>query len=89
MTESQVANAKGLKFLVARDEKTGKFEKVASGGTEIWDKDPSTQAYQTLMAYYIDLPGKPPEDVNLRVTGDITSALNASKEAARKRKAGK
>lgn len=49
---------------------------------KVWDKP---KALDTLAKHL----GLLIERVDLHVTGDITSALNASKEAARKRKAGK
>ena len=70
MVEAQVANAKGLKYLVIRDKKTGKFVKVtkamaraAQGGDvhetiEVWEKDPSVQAFTDLLNRALD---KPPE----------------------------
>jgi len=73
MIEAQVANAKGLKYLVARSKTTGKFERLSqkeaedilSGEQEhphitleVWEKDPSVQAFTDLMNRTLD---KPPE----------------------------
>lgn len=80
MLEAQIANAKGIKYLVARERKTGKFTRVedirgkleAKTGEEIievWEKDPSIQAFTDLMNRTID---KPAETVNQAGTLDLT-----------------
>lgn len=65
MTEAQIANAKGIKYLVAREKKTGKFVRVVdvrstvkSGEEiiEVWEKDPSILAFTDLMNRTIDKP---------------------------------
>ena len=51
MTRAQIAQAKGLSYLVTRDKRTGKFIRVgpAMAGAaheetiEVWEKDPSTR----------------------------------------------
>lgn len=80
MTEAQVANAKGIKFLVLRHATTGKFIKRiedASGTltvdpkheiVEVWAKDPSVQAFTDLMNRTID---KPTETVQAEHSGVI------------------
>ena len=77
MTDAQIANAKGIKFLVLRHAKSGKFIKRiedASGAVtldpeheiiEVWAKDPSVQAFTDLMNRAID---KPAETINAAVT---------------------
>lgn len=77
MTEAQVANAKGIKFLVLRHAKSGKFIKRIEdlkGAVvldpeneiiEVWAKDPSVQAFTDLMNRTID---KPTEQVAADVT---------------------
>ena len=73
MTAAQIANAKGLNYLVARNRTTGKFEKVTSellekwqGSPddmpeiiEVWQKDPSTHAYAYLLDQTIDRAAQP------------------------------
>ena len=75
---AQIANAKGLKYLVARNAKSGKFDRVTPAMLEawekdpdampamieVWDKDPSIQAFTDLMNRALD---KPAEQV--KVTG--------------------
>lgn len=73
LVAAQVANAKGLKYLVTRDKKSGKFLRVTEamarlkqGKTEelieVWEKDPCVQAFTDLMNRALD---KPAEHVNL------------------------
>lgn len=73
MTEAQVSNAKGLKYLVVRD-KSGKFLRVGEAMArnseeetiEVWEKDPSIAAFTDLLNRALDLPAKPAEDVNIK-----------------------
>jgi hypothetical protein len=91
MIDAQVANAKGLKYLVVRQKSSGKFLRVAEGAAaklnpeeetiEIWEKDPSVQAFTDLMNRAID---KPIEQVEMNVSGEITT-VSARLIAARKR----
>ena len=77
LVDAQVANASGLKYLVVRDKRTGKFirvtEAMAKVGTgeeivEVWEKDPSVQAFTDLMNRTID---KPVEQVQADVSGAL------------------
>lgn len=76
MTSAQISHAKGLRYLVTREKKTGKFIRVTEamakakeGDTEeiieVWEKDPSVQAFTDLMNRALD---KPAEQV--KVTGE-------------------
>lgn len=66
LLEAQIANAKGLKYLVVRDKATGKFLRVAGHAAEklkpaeeiieMWEKDPSIQAFTDLMNRTFDKP---------------------------------
>ena len=70
MTAAQIANAKGIKYVVARHRTSGKFErvteaelqKILAGGDEervvleVWEKDPSVQAFTDLMNRALDKP---------------------------------
>lgn len=73
MVDAQIAHAKGLKYLVARNKKTGKFEKLTKEqaekmleredesefvALELWDKDPSVQAFTDLLNRAIDKPAE-------------------------------
>jgi hypothetical protein len=83
LVSAQVANAIGIKYLVVRDAKTGKFlrvsealarEKLKSGEeiVEVWEKDPSVQAFTDLMNRTID---KPAEQVDANVTGNLAMRI--------------
>ncbi len=69
MVRAQVANAVGLKYLVTRDKKSGKFIRVTEAMAkaklgddseiiEVWEKDPSVQAFSYLLDQTIDAPPK-------------------------------
>lgn len=77
LLEAQIANAQGLKYLVTRDKKTGKFIRVTEAMAkakqgddeeiiEVWEKDPSVQAFTDLMNRALD---KPAEHVELTGAG--------------------
>lgn len=82
MTSAQIAHAKGLKYLVARERATGKFvkltsdmaEKIISGenttheALEVWEKEPSVQAFTDLMNRAAD---KPIEAIEQTVSGEL------------------
>ena len=83
--EAQIRNAMGIKYLVAREKKTGKFVEVTEAqakdilsgkidsleALEVWEKQPSIQAYADLMNRVL---GKPAEHVELdaKHEGEIT-----------------
>ena len=71
LVEAQIANAMGIKYLVLRDKRTGKFTKLTKEAAdklleandddslalvEVWEKDPSVQAFTDLMNRAIDKP---------------------------------
>lgn len=69
---AQIANATGLKYLVARDPKTGKFERIGPGGVtseaiiEVWEKDPSVQAFSDLLNRALDKPKEQEQAIDLK-----------------------
>jgi hypothetical protein len=78
MTEAQIAHAKGLSYLVGRD-RAGKFKKLTSDEAdkalsgeseytlvEVWEKDPSVQAFTDLMNRALDKPKEQEQDVNIQ-----------------------
>lgn len=88
MVQAQVEHAKGLKYLVTRDKAGGKFVKVteAMAGAlkgdeliEVWEKEPSTQAFTDLMNRTID---KPVETLQAHVT---VTGIEERIKAGRKR----
>jgi hypothetical protein len=85
MTASQIAAAKGIKFLMVREKNSGKFVKVARDAAEkldpeqeiieVWEKDPSVQAYADLLNRTI---GKPAETVEQTVKGALQISWKTS-----------
>jgi hypothetical protein len=86
LLRGQVANAKGLQYLVYRDKQTGKFERVRSledvdqdaEVIEVWEKDPSVQAFTDLLNRAIDRPKEQVQEIEIRA--DNTTALDRAKE---------
>lgn len=91
LIHAQIANAKGIHYLVVRDKSSGKFLRVGKGRAqklnpeeeiiEIWEKDPSVQAFTDLLNRAIDKPAEQPQE--LKLTGELT--LVDRLHAARKR----
>lgn len=102
MLDAQVAHAQGLKYLVIRDAKTGKFTKITkermdelleTGDAdlerlEIWEKEPSVQAWTDLANRALDKPKEQAQEINLTVELAAVSdrLLNARKRRALKSK---
>ncbi len=89
MIESQVANAKGLSYLVVRDKKTGKFVRFVGDKdkinpdddqVEIWAKDPSVQAFSDLLNRAIDKPKEQPQEVQHSGSIDLVQRLQAARQ---------
>src|SRR5688500_7761200 len=72
LIDAQIANAKGIHYLVVRDKQSGKFLRVAKARAdqlkaneeiiEIWEKDPSIHAFEELVSQAI---GKAPQHIEL------------------------
>jgi hypothetical protein len=85
LVEAQVANAKGIHYLVVRDKATGKFLRVgelrAKGlkpneeTVEIWEKDPSVQAFTDLMNRTLDKPAEQVLEVHVVTDAEIEARL--------------
>jgi hypothetical protein len=82
LVEAQIAQAKGLKYLVTRDKKTGKFIRITEAMArhkshladneeiiEVWEKDPSVPAFMDLLNRALD---KPIEAVTHDIQGGIS-----------------
>jgi len=81
LTDAHIENAIGIKHLMLRDPKTGKFERVKdeegidealkSDGEAIWiyTKDPSVEAFKTLMDRALDKPKEQMQEVSVTVQG--------------------
>lgn len=94
MVEAQMANAIGLKYLIARDKITGKFRRLGETDAalagesdreviEVWEKDPNVSAFTDLLNRTLD---KPTEHVAMDVVVDSRADRVI---AARKRVDGK
>jgi len=90
MVQAQVANAKGLNFLVVRAKNSGKFiRRITEDGeikldpeheiAEIWGKDPSVQAFTDLMNRALDKPKEQLLEVDVNVTG-LYDRIRAARE---------
>jgi hypothetical protein len=83
MVLAQIAHAKGSKFLVARDPKTGKFMPVTdasqiANAIEVWAHPPSTQAFADLMNRAFGKPVEPPQAMAL--TGQLVIGWRDTRE---------
>lgn len=78
MLDAQITNAEGLKYLVTRDKKTGKFIRVTQAMAkhksenskneetiEVWEKDPSVQAFTDLLNRALDKPAEQEQAVKV------------------------
>lgn len=92
MTAAQIAQAKGLRYLVVRDKSSGKFLRVSESMAklqpgeeriEVWEKDPSTQAFTDLMNRALDKPKEQEQDLNVNVV-DVVSVLRQRQANRRK-----
>ena len=83
MVDAQVSHAKGLHYLVYRDKKSGKFERVKAledvdqdeNTIEVWEKDPSVQAFTDLLNRALDKPAEQVQKLELSGTLDVVSIL--------------
>ena len=78
---AQIDNAVGIRHLMMRDPKTGKFERITGDAKQIdkalksknacwiYTKDPNVQAFTDLMNWCLD---KPAEHVEIAGAGSIT-----------------
>ena|SRR3990167_2178621 len=91
LVDAQLANAQGLKYLVTRDKKTGKFVRVTEAMArikqasheetiEVWEKDPCVQAFTDLMNRAAD---KPIEPVQVDLTAPTLETLLARLDQGR------
>lgn len=97
MIESQIANAKGISYLVVREQSSGKFKRVTEAMAkvklgsdeeiiEVWEKDPSVQAFSDLLNRAIDKPKEQEQQIVVSGEIDLISRLHAGRERAAKAK---
>jgi hypothetical protein len=100
MAAAQIAHAKGIKYLVTRNAKTGKFERVSKERmealldaddvdtletVEVWEKDPSTQAFTDLMNRALDKPKEQEQVIELKGSVELVERLQAARQRLAKR----
>src|SRR4051794_1986249 len=77
LVQAQIANAKGLKYLIVRDKGSGKFLRVTEAMArvklasseelvEVWEKDPNVQAFTDLLNRAFDKPKEQTLDVHVQ-----------------------
>lgn len=90
LVEAQVQHAKGLRYLVVRDKKSGKFLRVSEAmakerlGTdeelvEVWEKDPNVQAFSDLLNRALDKPKEQEQEVKVTGSDDLIARLHAAR----------
>jgi hypothetical protein len=78
MIDAQIANAKGINYLVTRDPKTKQFTRVTpsmalaaneaqAAQIEVWEKDPSVPAFTDLLNRALDKPAEQKQELDLAV----------------------
>lgn len=82
LVAAQLAQAKGLSYMVVRDKATGKFLRVAENQAaelnpdeqiiEIWEKDPSVQAFTDLMNRALDKPKEQEQEIKITTYRDLS-----------------
>lgn len=93
MLEAQISNATGIKYLVVRQKSSGKFLRVTEAMAraregadeeiiEVWEKDPSIQAFTDLMNRAIDKPKEQEQEIKLSGSVDLIATLNAGRQRA-------
>ena len=94
LLDAQLAHAKGLSYLVARDKETGKFRRLSAGGVdaltegeviEVWEKDPNVQAFTDLLNRALDKPKEQPAELNLNVSSDLADKIAEGRARAAER----
>jgi hypothetical protein len=91
LLKAQIAHAEGLKYLVTRDKKTGKFIRVGPAmaanveeeTVEVWEKDPSVQAFTELMNRLLDKSKEQEQEIKVRGDDDLLARLGAARKRAK------
>ena len=76
LLDAQMANAMGLKYLIVRDKRSGKFIRVPEIRAkvlkedeelvEVWEKDPSVPAFTDLLNRALDKPAEQEQSVDIK-----------------------
>lgn len=99
LVDTQISNALGISYLVVRDRATGKFLRVGKGHAErlkpeeeiieIWEKDPSVQAFTDLLNRALDKPKEQEQEIKLTGEADLIQKLLAGRQRAAEAKRGR
>ena len=94
MTQAQIANAMGIKYLVAREKKTGKFKRMTEADAilklgqeseteviEVWEKDPNVSAYTDVLNRALDKPKEQPLEVDVTLR-QMDERIKAARQRA-------
>lgn len=94
------ANALGIKYLVTRQKKTGKFIRVTEAMArakgekapgedeeiiEVWEKDPSVEAFKELLNRALDKPLEAKQQIEISGEAGLIAALLAGRKRAANR----
>lgn len=86
MVQAQIKNAKGISYLVVRQKSTGKFVRVTEAMArvqlgddeeiiEVWEKDPSVQAFSDLLNRCLDKPAEQVQEIKLSGEVELVQRL--------------
>ena len=87
LIDAQIANARGLKYLVTRDRASGKFLRVTETmarlkpneeSVEVWEKDPNITAFTDLMNRALDKPKEQQIDINVSADDEMVRRLQGA-----------
>ena len=87
---AQLANAKGLAYLVVREKSSGKFLRVNEIRAkalktneeiiEVWEKDPSVQAFTDLMNRALDKPKEQEQEILVSGTLNLDDRIRQARK---------
>lgn len=97
LVEAQIENAKGIKFLMVRAKVSGKFVRVGKSRAEllnddeeiieVWEKDPSVQAFTDLMNRILDKPKEQEQEFKITGEAELIALLLAGRQRAAENRA--
>lgn len=96
LLDAHLANALGIKYLVTRHKRTGKFMRVTEAMArlergkeeeliEVWEKDPSVHAFTYLLDRALDRPKEQELEVKLTNSDALLARLDAGRARNAKR----
>lgn len=90
LLDAQIANATGLKYLVVRDKRSGKFLRVTEAMArtklgrheeviEVWEKDPSVYAFVELLNRAIDKAKEQKQEIEITGEAELVERLRKAR----------